>query len=302
MNPPAGGAGGGGPRKLAVNKSLKPFTLLATHNPTEFKCWGRQFRGYYRSSNMDLLEVSDQQLYFQSCVEPILWRRIQGKIDETTQIFEDEGCMTLLFNDFNERWPLFNRRMAFFTSEQAQGQDLSAWISQLEELADEAEIEDIKMEDVLLFRILTGTTNMKFRGELTKLPAPTLKDYKRKVTDLEIARRMESSIDKSKGKAMAGQVKSQGRGRQGGQGGNKKGGFHRCGDEKHFKAECRYPPDVKCHACGKPGHIATICRSKLTNKGGADSSKSNKEEVGPGQDKTNPDQLQWTAQFSELGH
>ena len=52
---------------------------------------------------------------------------------------------------------------------------------------------------------------MKFHGELTKLPDPLLKDYKQKVTDLETARRMESSIDKSKGKAMAGQVKGQSR-------------------------------------------------------------------------------------------
>ena len=73
--PAAGGAGGGGgrgagARKLAVNKSLKPFTLLTTHNPTEFNGWGRQFRGYCRSSNMELLEVPDQQLYLQSCIEP----------------------------------------------------------------------------------------------------------------------------------------------------------------------------------------------------------------------------------------
>ena len=58
-----GGGAGGGAKKLAVNKSLKPFTLLASHNPTEFKGWGRQFKGYYRSSNMELLEIPDQQLY-----------------------------------------------------------------------------------------------------------------------------------------------------------------------------------------------------------------------------------------------
>ena len=153
--PAAGGAGGGGgaggARKLAVNKSLKPFTLLTTHNPTEFKGWGRQFRGYYRSSNMELLEIPDQQLYLQSCIKPQIFSKISGRITDTTEIFGVGSCMELLMDDFQERWPLFNRRMAFFTYEQAPGQDLSAWVSVLEELASEAEIEDITMEDILIF-------------------------------------------------------------------------------------------------------------------------------------------------------
>ena len=56
--------------KLVVNKSLKPFNLLQSHDPTEFKNWCRLFRGYFRSSNLDLLEVPDQQFYFQACMEP----------------------------------------------------------------------------------------------------------------------------------------------------------------------------------------------------------------------------------------
>ena len=150
-------------RKMVVNKSLKPFNLLQTHNPTEFKNWCRLFKGYYRSSNLDLLEVPDQQLYFQACMEPSLFGRIQNKIDDQMTIWEDGGCIDLLLQDFQERWPLFNRRMAFFTSEQQQNQDVSAWISLLEELASEAEIESISMEDVMIFRILTGMSNTKIR-------------------------------------------------------------------------------------------------------------------------------------------
>ena len=63
---PAPAGAGGGAARLNVNKSLKPFTLLPTHNPTEFKHWQKLYRAYYRTSNMELLEHEDQQVYIQA--------------------------------------------------------------------------------------------------------------------------------------------------------------------------------------------------------------------------------------------
>ena len=77
--------------------------------------------------------------------------------------------------------------MAFFTSKQQANQDVLAWISILEELASEAEIESISMEDVMIFRILTGMSNTKICHELTRIAEPSLKAYKRKVVEMEVA-------------------------------------------------------------------------------------------------------------------
>ena len=193
-----GNASGAGDahKKLNVNKSLKPFTLLPSHNPTEFKSWARLFKGFYRSSNLELLEKADQQLYLQSCLDPNIWARVEGKVDDDTPIFDDAGttgCLSVLIDDFQERWPLFNHRMAFFTSEQGQGQDMSTWVSELEQLAEQAEIEDITLEDILIFRILGGATNFRIREELAKLSEPTLKDYKKKIVEMEVSKRMVGS-------------------------------------------------------------------------------------------------------------
>ena len=38
-----------------------------------------------------------------------------------------------------------------------------------------------------------------------------------------------------------------------------------CGGD-HFKSDCPYK-DVKCHKCGKQGHLAKVCKSKLNYKG-----------------------------------
>ena len=140
-------------------------------------------------------------------MEPGLFGRIQNKIDDQMTIWEQGGCVDLLLQDFQERWPLFNRRMAFFTSEQQANQDVSAWISVLEELAGEAEIESISMEDVFIFRILTGMTNTKIRHELNRIPEPSLKAYKKRVEEMELAWRMETSITKTK-KTVAAVVKN----------------------------------------------------------------------------------------------
>ncbi|KAL3099149.1 hypothetical protein niasHS_001766 [Heterodera schachtii] len=36
---------------------------------------------------------------------------------------------------------------------------------------------------------------------------------------------------------------------------------HRCGGD-HWNSDCPYPKSVKCHKCGRLGHISTICRTK----------------------------------------
>ena len=114
---------------------------------------------------MDLLEIPDQQLYLQSCIEPVLFQKILNKIDDTTEIYGDDGCIQMLVTDFDQWWPLFNRRMTFFDAEQGPQQNLSSFVDELEELAEEADIEDISLEDVLIFRILGGAHNLKIRNE-----------------------------------------------------------------------------------------------------------------------------------------
>ena len=192
----AGGAGGGAPGKLNVNKSLKPFTLLTTHNPSEFVNWCRQFKAYYRSSNMEVLEYPDQQIYLQSCIEPKLFARIYNKLEDTMTMFGDAGsCIAELLKDFDEQWPLFNRRLSYFRSEQAQGQEVSAWMNELDQLSENADISLLRTEDIQIFRILCGITNAKIRHKLTKIKDPTIKLYREKVTELEVSRQMETSLD-----------------------------------------------------------------------------------------------------------
>ena len=104
--------------------------------------------------------------------------------------------MNYLLQDLLERWPLFNRRLAFFRSEHGQGKEVSAWLSKLEELSIDAEISALSTEEVMIFHSLCGISNTKIRHELKKLKEPSLKEIKQKVIELEVSKRMKVSLDK----------------------------------------------------------------------------------------------------------
>ena len=90
-NPPAGG---GGQRTPKINDALKPFKLTRDNDPVEFRAWATQFRSFYNTSRLDLLEREDQQAYLRICLDPHLENRISEKIGPTTEIFGDDDSYT----------------------------------------------------------------------------------------------------------------------------------------------------------------------------------------------------------------
>ena len=178
--------------------------------------------------------------------------------------------MSLLVADFEQRWPLFNKWLAFFHSEQPQGQDVSTWLTELEDLAAEADLPGLKTEEIMIFRILCGMTNQKIRHELTKMTKPTLKEYKDKITELEVSKRMESSLDK-KPAAKAAAIKGGKVSKAQSSGAMTRAEYmksmanrcFKCGSSDHTRRACP-KADLVCHACGIAGHQSNVCYKKMT--------------------------------------
>ena len=150
----AGGAAGGGaaPARLTINKSLKPFTLLPSHTPADFRHWKKLYKAYFRTSHMEVLDPEDQQVYLQSCVDPSVWGRIHMLVKDDTPAFDDgfrRSLMAMLQEDLLDRYPVFTRRLAFFRCDQQTGEDTTTWVGRLEELSVEAEITNITADEVL---------------------------------------------------------------------------------------------------------------------------------------------------------
>ena len=117
---------------IKANSVLKPETLTTENTPQELRVWIEQFQSYHATSGFDRLEVKSQQAYFKQCLGNSLRFRLERKINDRTPIFGAlDSCEAVLKEEFLSRYPLFNRRLTFFRSEQASGQSMSDYVIQL---------------------------------------------------------------------------------------------------------------------------------------------------------------------------
>ena len=267
-------AGGNEPgvRRPKPNTALRPEKLTPEFTPREFLEWGEQFQAYFRTSNFKACELTDQHAYLRQCMNKKLWFRVSENIQADTPIFGDEeSCMGLLLSEFQERYPKFNRRLRFFRSEQEQGQSMTDYMIKNKQLFDEADINDITDEELLLFRNLSGCRDKRLREKLLEIEVRTLDELKKFVTRWEVAKKEDKEIEKSTNVAKAAQVTSKGKSSKDNGGKHNSGATDRngqpykcfrCGSTKHRIKECRVSPNVVCKNCGKTGHTKDSCRQK----------------------------------------
>ena len=164
--------------KTKMHDALKPFTLTLDHSPAEMRDWTQQLTSYYSASQLSALPVEDQRAYFLRSIDSKLATQIRKQLQASTPVFEttpgEHCCVSAIEAVFLMRYPLYNRRMDFFTYAQAPGQSFEDYGAELERLADEADIHVLKMEDLLVFRYLCAATDEKLKERLMKLSNPTL--------------------------------------------------------------------------------------------------------------------------------
>ena len=257
-----------------ANAVLKPELLSSENTPQELRLWLEQFQSYYATSRFDILDVKSQQAYFKQCLDKTLRFRLERRIDGRTPIFGlGDSCEAILKEEFLARYPLFNRRLTFFRSEQAGGQSMSDYVISLRQMFEEADIMGIAHEDLLLFKYLCGCTDRELRKELLKIKDPTTKNVEDFILTWEISKRADKEVAKSGSTAKASKVQrgkaNQAKSAQGASSAQKlkdivqKGGCGRCGSRSHKKDKCKYR-NATCHKCGKEGHIKPVCQSKTS--------------------------------------
>ena len=143
--------------KMKVNSALKPEKLTETFTPREFYEWGVQFQAYYRTSHFDQCTLPDQHAYLRQCINKTLWFRISSANNANTEMFGDvDSCLSLLLGEFQERYPQFNRRLAFFRAEQLPGQSMTDFMIKNRQLHNEADMHEITQDELLLFKNISG--------------------------------------------------------------------------------------------------------------------------------------------------
>ena len=104
------------------------------NNPMVFRSWSNQFKSFFNTSRLNLCEVQDQHAYLRTCLDPELEEKITDQLDDTTPVFGAGGCLEIITEKFNERYPLATRRNDFFQLTQQENQRFSDVATKLNKL------------------------------------------------------------------------------------------------------------------------------------------------------------------------
>ena len=214
---------GGGVRK--PNEALKPATLNASSTPVELHAWCSLYEAYFSSSRMEHAPLREQQAYFKACLAPSLLAAIDSRIVADTPIFKlsalqraeidasnrsaeekakrdksiyppklievPTSCMELLQEQFLNLYPIFARRLDFFRFNQKQPnqQLFTDWVKDLHKHGDQCQLDQLTVNNIYVFRYLTGISDGKLAQELMKLDNPTYQQLAQTAQKYEVALR-----------------------------------------------------------------------------------------------------------------
>jgi hypothetical protein len=264
---------------IRAKPELKPKTLTMEASPLEFDTWLQNFEGYFIASGCERASAFEQQAYFRSCVDQYIQDRIEPQVHpQRTFVLEQShgeiSCIQILKEEFLQKWPVLSRRDDFYSSRQKQGQLFTDWAAKLKRLRDEAQIQNMTLDDHLIMRYLTGMKEGRLKERFMELTDPTLDQLHRIALNHEkthnVTKASASSEKTGSTGAKANKVNGGGNGKNGASVNlidtsflkklQKDNRCVRCGENmKEHHAESCTGKDATCSKCGKKGHKQSVC-------------------------------------------
>ena len=245
-------AGQGGPRTAAsaakANLALKPTELSLQCPPIQLPRWLQQFESFWRTSNLNVLSIQDQQAYFLQYMDAGLRAQLQARISRQTPIYgAGDSCVEALKSLFRERYPTFQRRELFFDLKHRGGpRELPSYLQQLEDLADAADLHNLDRDTLVAYRALSGISDKELRRLCAREENLTLDRFRALL--IQRVRESENLHQATEGAARMS-----------------------IGDPILAATQ------LKCHYCGIKGHLKAECRKRMREEGqgGSGSGKKN---------------------------
>ena len=269
-------AGGGRPK---ICDALKPSTLTVENTPAEYRSWLNKYKAYYTTSRMDLYTVPEQHVFMYNVLSVDLETQITEHEDYDVQlpVFNDAGnsMADILTGVFHHRYPLFNRRLEFFRYTQSQGQGFTNYMANLRQKGDEADLHALGVDEMYVFRFLTGVCDTKLRERFLKLDNPNLEAMKQAARAYEVGKLAEEAMDERPGVSRVAKVDAARSTKKSGEYKPEKkkippelmGKCFRCGDPSHVVSACPMErKDCICTTCKKVGHLQIVCMQPYRNE------------------------------------
>ena len=279
--------GNGGRRQhWKAQDSLKPDKPLAKQaHPMTVRKWKEDFESFYKASYLEHAELSVQQAFVKKFVATDLMTSLESKIEADTPVFPDEehpnrkSIFEMIDEEFLVIYPLVSRRIDLFRASQKQGQSASEFVTYLENLGSLADLNNLPVEEILIFRLITGLKDPVVLQEILEMPPADLRQLqlvKKKIQAIEAARATIKATGSKSFQTSANNTSSpnqqsqanqsssgrgrqgRGRGRGGGRGNNNsrggRGGNQRSASQGRFVP----PPEPPCRKCDG-NHVSKDC-------------------------------------------
>ena len=217
------------PAAVKANVALKPdHTLSLSDSPAKMESWFEDFRAYWSTSNFNLLTYRDQQSYLYSLIEPALRERVKGVSTEATPIFGPAPSVeATLRSEFDNRYPLFIRRRDFFYKRfTGTITEAPTFMAKLAVEANLARVQDMEVNDIIAYKALSSIQDVEFQRLCAR------------ETNLDLARL---------------NVIVQQRIRE----------VEYTSTKRTAKVLSMVDDKVKCHKCGRNGHLQKQCTAKF---------------------------------------
>lgn len=261
-----------GANKPKVCEVLRPFKLKADHTPNDLRSWLEKIQAFFSTSKLELYTVAEQHVFFFSCVTVPLETKIREHdlYRQDMEVFGADSLQAIVEAEFALRYPLFNRRLDFFRIQQANGQMFTDFMLKLKQKGEEADLGQLGVEQLYIFRYITGVTDVKLRERFLKLQNPSLEDLKREARTYEVGTQAAKAMDRNSARIakIDNKFNKSGQRRESNKSKNRKperfkGMCHRCGSKEHMANSCNKTKEsLHCKSCKKWGHIEKVCYSK----------------------------------------
>ena len=249
-------------RPVKVVSDLRPSKLTLDNTPGELRIWIRKLNAFFTASNLKEASLEEQKAHLAACIDDKLNLRLVEKIDLAMNVLDGaDNCVQIIKKEFSDRYPLFQRRLEYFTMKRKEGELCSDAILRVRAMGDDADLAGITAEDLTIFSSIRIVDDKKLREKLLDIPNPTLRQIDQTVRNFEANVFNEKSMEKSSSASAAAVfAKNKGKGKSWD---DLKGKCRGCGDvwDSNHRGVCKAVGQT-CNNCGIKNHLSRVCRGE----------------------------------------